>query len=185
MRKLEAYVLASKYMKHLNYSRQGVLPGGFTTKRAERGAHVLMRSSEASAGSKPVRGFTLIELLVVIAIIGLLSSVVLASLNSARLKAQDARRLADMHQVENALALYYSTNGKYPIDVPTTYLLSALSTQLTTAYIPSLPVDPAGKTYLYGSDDAGTIYTLVISQDGANCEVRSPGGDPHWSFPAC
>src|SRR5690349_13778227 len=60
------------------------------------------------------RGFTLIELLVVIAIIGLLSSVVLASLNSARTKARNANRVATVRQIETALALYYSTNGYYP-----------------------------------------------------------------------
>jgi type II secretion system protein G len=60
------------------------------------------------------KGFTLIELLVVVAIIGLLASVVLASLNSARGKARDARRKEDIHQIQIALALYYSTNGQYP-----------------------------------------------------------------------
>ena len=60
------------------------------------------------------QGFTLIELLVVIAIIGLLSSVVLASLNSARIKARDAKRLSDMNQIHLALELYYDENIAYP-----------------------------------------------------------------------
>ncbi|MDP2676640.1 MAG: type II secretion system protein [bacterium] len=59
-------------------------------------------------------GFTLIELLVVIAIIGILASVVLASLNSARLKSRDARRLSDMKQIRLALELYFSDNTAYP-----------------------------------------------------------------------
>lgn len=49
------------------------------------------------------RGFTLIELLVVIAIIGMLSSVVLASLNSARSKSRDSRRLEDLKQIANTI----------------------------------------------------------------------------------
>ena len=60
------------------------------------------------------KGFTLIELLVVIAIIGILSSVVLASLNSARKKSRDARRLMDMKQIQTALELYYDSNNRYP-----------------------------------------------------------------------
>lgn len=60
------------------------------------------------------KGFTLIELLVVIAIIGILSSVVLASLNTARAKARDVKRLSDMHQMQVALELYYNSFGRYP-----------------------------------------------------------------------
>ena len=60
-------------------------------------------------------GFTLIELLVVIAIIGLLSSIVLVSLNSARAKARDARRISDFKQIQLALELFYDTYNRYPI----------------------------------------------------------------------
>ncbi len=59
-------------------------------------------------------GFTLIELLVVISIIGLLSSVVLASLNTSRAKARDSKRIAQLKQVQTALELYYSKYGTYP-----------------------------------------------------------------------
>ncbi len=61
------------------------------------------------------RGFTLIELLVVIAIIGLLSSVVLASLNTARAKARNASYLSQLEQYQNALAIYYADHGSYPV----------------------------------------------------------------------
>jgi prepilin-type N-terminal cleavage/methylation domain-containing protein len=60
------------------------------------------------------KGFTLIELLVVISIIGLLSAVVLASLASARTKARDARRIADIKQIQTAVELYYDSYGQYP-----------------------------------------------------------------------
>ncbi|PIZ56329.1 MAG: prepilin-type cleavage/methylation domain-containing protein, partial [Candidatus Tagabacteria bacterium CG_4_10_14_0_2_um_filter_40_13] len=56
---------------------------------------------------KSKKGFTLIELLVVIAIIGILASVVLASLNSARKKSRDARRVADIKQIQLALEMFF------------------------------------------------------------------------------
>ena len=67
---------------------------------------------------KNSKGFTLIELLVVVAIIGLLSSVVLASLNTARGKARDAKRFSDFHQIQLALELYYDKYGTYPVSTP-------------------------------------------------------------------
>lgn len=52
------------------------------------------------------KGFTLIELLVVIAIIGILSSVVLASLNASRVRAADTALKAAMQQVANQAEVY-------------------------------------------------------------------------------
>ncbi len=97
-------------------------------------------------------GFTLIELLVVISIISLLSSIVLTSVNSARAKARDARRLADLRQIQNALALYYEDHQAYP---PVSYGPNGslagweVSYKDTSnwlnqlqPYMPSIPVDP-------------------------------------------
>ncbi len=57
------------------------------------------------------KGFTLIELLVVIAIIGILSSVVLASLNSARNKGADASVKANLANARAQAEIYYDGNG--------------------------------------------------------------------------
>lgn len=66
--------------------------------------------SKPSISSK---GFTLIELLVVIAVIGILASVVLASLNSARAKGRDAAIKAQLSGIRSAAELMYSNLGNY------------------------------------------------------------------------
>ena len=63
---------------------------------------------------KNQKGFTLIELLVVISIIGVLSSVVMVSLNNARERARDAVRKSDLAQLHRALELYYLDYDQYP-----------------------------------------------------------------------
>lgn len=59
------------------------------------------------------KGFTLIELLVVIAIIGILSSVVLASLNSARNKGEDAAVKANLSNIRAQAEIVYDNTGNY------------------------------------------------------------------------
>ena len=74
----------------------------------------IIRFMNTPRGVNYKKGFTLIELLVVIAIIGLLASIVLASLGSARGKANDASVKGMMHNVRNASAeQYFLINNTY------------------------------------------------------------------------
>src|SRR4051812_47094402 len=66
------------------------------------------------SGSKKRLGFTLIELLVISSIISMFSSFILANLQGARIRAQDARRLSNIEQMQLALQLYYHDHGQYP-----------------------------------------------------------------------
>lgn len=99
--------------------------------------------------NKKSKGFTLIELLVVIAIIGILATIVLVSLNTARIKARDTRRVSDIRQIQLAMELYSDSNqANYPI---------ALTDALLGEYISKVPNDPVGVAipYFYAACTVG------------------------------
>ena len=131
---------------------------------------------------KSTSGFTLIELLVVIAIIGVLSSVVLASLNTARTKARDARRVTDIKQIQIALELYFdgAGNGQYPdrtsgtcSNPPTTAVTDSYGLQalVNSQYIAVIPRDPSNiaTCYQYATQSGQRRYYHLGS--GINLEV--------------
>ncbi len=114
------------------------------------------------------KGFTLIELLVVVAIISLLSSIVMASLNSARAKSRDARRLEELHQLDNALSLYASdNNGSFPGDSATYYWIDDNNYPGTAGYSPSP----------YSCGTSGGLQGYVPSV----CSFKDPQGN-HYAY---
>lgn len=112
------------------------------------------------------RGFTLIELLVVIAIIGILASVVLASLNTARDKGSDASSKAAMSQLRSQAELFYDIGRTY-----TGFCASAqavailenarLNSRATTVYVAGGSGGAVSATTA-GCSDSATAYAAAI-----------------------
>lgn len=151
-------------------------------------------------------GFTLIELLVVIAIIGLLSTLAVVSLNNARQKSRDAKRVSDIKQIQTALELFYADKNGYPGGAAVVLGSAGFKTMSSTniwsdtaagtTYMGQVPVNPTpgGSNYSYtGKDSAGAgcallaapfcaDYALTFTTEGAvgqltaKMHVASPNG---------
>jgi prepilin-type N-terminal cleavage/methylation domain-containing protein len=108
------------------------------------------------------KGFTLIELLVVIAIIGILSSIVLASLSSARTKGEDAAIQSTLSNMRAQTELFYSQNNGYAT---------------TTGTITSCTSGIFGDT---GVGGLKTLMTALTSRTTVSCNASSSA----WSVAA-
>lgn len=125
------------------------------------------------------KGFTLIELLVVIAIIGLLSTLAVVSLNNARMKARDARRVSDVKQIQTALELYYNDNNSYPAAVTSG---GAIGTYMSVVPTNPTPLDTGCSTgYTYTQTSSGASYTLVYCLGGITGGI---GAGSHTATPS-
>ena len=83
-------------------------------------------------------GFTLVELLVVVAIIGVLATLVLLQLGSARAKARDTQRITAVSQARNAVMDYFNDNNAYPVAAGWDALCTALKTGKYLSACPTL-----------------------------------------------
>ena len=111
------------------------------------------------------KGFTLVELLVVIAIIGILATLVLLQLGSARAKARDTQRITAVNQIRSAVEQYYEDNGAYPAGI-TSVLLSKYFSNGT------VPVDP-GTAVAYNYCMSGVKYQIAAELEQKAAALNS------------
>ena len=120
----------------------------------------------------------------VIAVIGILAAVVLASLNNARAKARDAKRIADLKQVQLALELYRNANSDYPTGIANSeasWVGKIKADLVDNGYLAAAPLDPNGGYYTYFSDYSSATKCNGLDYDTweyvilLNTETNPPG----------
>ncbi len=129
-------------------------------------------------------GFTLVELLVTIGIIGILATVTVVSVGSARAKARDAKRVSEVRAIQTALAVYENEKSKFPDSGAAILILGSTQgsysvlcdtdagfqtdkTGCAAYFMERVPGDPLSKPgsayeYKYSSSDDKQSYTIFF-----------------------
>ncbi len=119
------------------------------------------------------KGFTLIELLVVVAIIGILASVVLASLNSARSKGNDAAIKANLANIRAQAELQYDTYG--------CYTLSGTCNGTTPAVVAAGACPALASANIFGQANISAAITAAQSAGGYFSACSATVGGTAWA----
>lgn len=123
---------------------------------------------------KSSKGFTLIELLVVIAIIGILSSVVLASLNTARAKGSNAAIKSQLAAIRPQAEIYYDTYGNYGSS-------TVVTTQaMTSAGCPS----NTASMFVFDATISNQLKSVFNTAGAGQCMLTGSGANTAWAVAA-
>lgn len=123
----------------------------------------------------------------VVSLIGILTTLVVANLNSARERARDATRKSDLRNIQTGLRLYYNDIGQFPTsnsgnlvacDGTCTWDESWINNDIT--YMNTLPDDPLsdqGYVYTYIDDDSYTLKSCLENKSDNKGKVET---DSDW-----